>query len=32
MRMALEIIVSVMLGASLGVFATALVVAGRDDR
>lgn len=32
MRMALEIIVSVLLGMLLGVFATALIVAGRDGR
>lgn len=32
MRMVLEIIVSVLLGMLLGTFATALVVAGRDDR
>lgn len=32
MRMVLAIVVSVLLGMLLGVFTTALVVAGRDDR
>ncbi len=32
MRMVLAIVVSVLLGMLLGVFATALIVAGRDGR